>query len=76
MKVGVVLNPIAGGGKLKRHWAEAAASLTSNFGDFDLRETQTSGDADIPVGRLSPGMYFLQLGNEKGYALPKKLLKL
>ncbi len=41
-----------------------------------LDSGQTSGDADIPVGRLSPGMYFLQLGNEKGYALPKKLLKL
>jgi len=46
LKVGVVLNPIAGGGKLKRHWAEAASSLNRNFGDFDLRETQASGDAE------------------------------
>ena len=46
MKVGVVLNPIAGGGKLKRHWPEAARSLKKHFGDFDLRETQTSGDAE------------------------------
>ncbi|RRH95313.1 diacylglycerol kinase family lipid kinase [Mesorhizobium tamadayense] len=46
MKVGVVLNPIAGGGKLKRHWPEIAASLKKHFGDFDLRETQTSGDAE------------------------------
>ncbi|MDX8468635.1 diacylglycerol kinase family lipid kinase [Mesorhizobium sp. VK23B] len=46
MKVGVVLNPIAGGGKLKRHWPEIAASLRKHFGDFDLRETQTSGDAE------------------------------
>ncbi|TIO78691.1 MAG: diacylglycerol kinase family lipid kinase [Mesorhizobium sp.] len=46
MKVGVVLNPIAGGGKLKRHWPEVAASLKKHFGDFDLRETQTSGDAE------------------------------
>ncbi|RUV45960.1 MULTISPECIES: diacylglycerol kinase family protein [unclassified Mesorhizobium] len=46
MKVGVVLNPIAGGGKLKRHWSEAAASLKRHFGDFELRETQTSGDAE------------------------------
>ncbi|RWA70278.1 diacylglycerol kinase family protein [Mesorhizobium sp.] len=46
MKVGVVLNPIAGGGRLKRHWPEVAASLKKHFGDFDLRETQTSGDAE------------------------------
>ncbi|RWB22425.1 MAG: diacylglycerol kinase family lipid kinase [Mesorhizobium sp.] len=46
MKVGVVLNPIAGGGKLKRHWPEVAASLKKHFGEFDLRETQTSGDAE------------------------------
>ncbi|TIU23806.1 MAG: diacylglycerol kinase family lipid kinase, partial [Mesorhizobium sp.] len=44
MKVGVVLNPIAGGGKLKRRWPRVAASLRKHFGDFDLRETQTSGD--------------------------------
>ncbi|TIT90632.1 MAG: diacylglycerol kinase family lipid kinase, partial [Mesorhizobium sp.] len=42
----MVLNPIAGGGKLKRHWSEAAASLKRHFGDFELRETQTSGDAE------------------------------
>ncbi|WP_363487205.1 diacylglycerol kinase family protein, partial [Mesorhizobium sp.] len=46
MKVGVVLNPIAGGGRLKRHWAEVAASFKTNFGDFDLRETQAAGDAE------------------------------
>ncbi|AZO11871.1 MULTISPECIES: diacylglycerol kinase family protein [unclassified Mesorhizobium] len=46
MKVGVVLNPIAGGGRLKHHWPEAAASLNRHFGEFDLRETQTSGDAE------------------------------
>ena len=46
MKVGVVLNPIAGGGRLKRHWPEVAASLKTHFGDFDLRETQANGDAE------------------------------
>ncbi|MBZ9894080.1 diacylglycerol kinase family lipid kinase [Mesorhizobium sp. BR1-1-6] len=46
MKVGVVLNPIAGGGWLKRHWSEVAASLKNHFGDFELRETQAEGDAE------------------------------
>ena len=55
MKVGVVLNPIAGGGKLTRHWAEAAASLNSNLGDFDLRETQASGDAERLAIDLAAG---------------------
>ncbi|CDX61129.1 conserved hypothetical protein [Mesorhizobium plurifarium] len=55
MKVGVVLNPIAGGGRLKRHWAEAAASLKTNFGDFELRETQASGDAERLAIDLAAG---------------------
>ncbi len=46
LKVGVVLNPIAGGGRLKRHWPEVAASLKQHFGDFELRETQAEGDAE------------------------------
>ena len=44
--MGVVLNPVAGGGRLKRHWPEVAASLKKHFGDVDLRETQASGDAE------------------------------
>lgn len=46
MKVGVVLNPAAGGGRLKRDWAQAAACLKRRFGTFDLRETQAAGDAE------------------------------
>ncbi|MER8368246.1 diacylglycerol kinase family protein [Mesorhizobium sp. M1348] len=46
MKVAVILNPIAGGGRLKRHWPEVAASLKRHFGDFELRETQAEGDAE------------------------------
>ncbi|TIY00608.1 MAG: diacylglycerol kinase family lipid kinase, partial [Mesorhizobium sp.] len=46
MKVGVVLNPIAGGSRLKRHWPEVSASLRKHFGDFELRETQATGDAE------------------------------
>jgi diacylglycerol kinase (ATP) len=44
MKVGVILNPIAGGGRLRRHWPEIAAAVKSAFGDFELRETQAAGD--------------------------------
>jgi diacylglycerol kinase (ATP) len=44
MKVGVIMNPVAGGGRLKRHWPEIGAALKAAFGDFDLRETQAAGD--------------------------------
>lgn len=41
-----------------------------------LDKGRVVGNAGIPVGRLSPGMYFIQVGNGKGYAAPRKLLKL
>ena len=44
MKVGVIMNPVAGGGRLKRHWPEIGAALQTAFGDFELRETQAAGD--------------------------------
>jgi YegS/Rv2252/BmrU family lipid kinase len=44
MKVGVIMNPVAGGGRLKRHWPEIAALLKGAFGEFELRETQAAGD--------------------------------
>lgn len=44
MKVGVIMNPVAGGGRLKRHWPEIGAALREAFADFDLRETQAAGD--------------------------------
>jgi YegS/Rv2252/BmrU family lipid kinase len=46
VKVGVVLNPVAGGGRLKREWPLVAATLKKHFGAFDLRETQAAGDAE------------------------------
>jgi len=46
LKVGVILNPIAGGGRLKLDWPAAARALRRHFGDFELRETQASGDAE------------------------------
>ncbi|MBN9243602.1 MAG: diacylglycerol kinase family lipid kinase [Mesorhizobium sp.] len=46
MKVGVVLNPVAGGGRLRQDWPGVAAALKRRFGAFDLRETQAAGDAE------------------------------
>jgi len=46
MKVGVILNPVAGGGRLKRRWPDVDAALRRAFGEFDLRETQTGGDGE------------------------------
>ncbi|MBZ9873754.1 glycine C-acetyltransferase, partial [Mesorhizobium sp. BR1-1-9] len=63
MKVGVVLNPIAGGGRLKRHWPEVAAALKKHFGDFELRETQAEGDAslaqEMAARMLQRGIYVI-----------------
>ncbi len=46
MKVGVILNPVAGGGRLKRDWPRMAAALRRHFGDIELRQTQVGGDAE------------------------------
>lgn len=45
MKVGVVMNPVAGGRRLRRHWPEIAEALTRHFGAFEVRETRHSRDA-------------------------------
>lgn len=45
LKVGVILNPIAGGGWLRRQLPDIEAVLTRHFGSFVLRETELSGDA-------------------------------
>src|SRR5262245_57081096 len=45
MKVGVIMNPVAGGGRLKRRWPDIDAALGHAFGEFELRETQAGGDA-------------------------------
>ena len=44
MKVGVIMNPVAGGGRLNRHWPEIDAALKSAFGAVELRKTQAAGD--------------------------------
>ena len=56
MKVGVIMNPVAGGGRLRRHWPEIGAALKTAFGDFDLRETQAAGDGGDAGAWTSPPM--------------------
>lgn len=45
MKVGVIMNPVAGGGRLRRRWPEIGAALEAEFGEVTLRETGMPRDA-------------------------------
>ncbi|MEO5326542.1 diacylglycerol kinase family lipid kinase [Mesorhizobium sp. CC13] len=47
MKLGVVRNPVAGGGRLGAHWAEVAAALSDRFDDVEFRETGEPGDGAV-----------------------------
>jgi YegS/Rv2252/BmrU family lipid kinase len=46
MKVGIIMNPIAGGGGLTRGWSVIEAGLAQHFDAFEVRETQAPGDAE------------------------------
>lgn len=46
MKVGVILNPVAGGGWLRDRWPQLLAELRSHFAEIEVRETQAAGDAE------------------------------
>lgn len=46
MKVGIILNPIAGDGRLKRDWADVTVALERHLGRFQMRETLAEGDAE------------------------------
>ncbi len=45
MKVGVVLNPVAGGGRMATRWPTLAAALERGVGPFELARTTGPGDA-------------------------------
>ncbi len=45
MTVGVVVNPVAGGGRLKREWAVISDALTRHFGSFQMVQTAGPGEA-------------------------------
>lgn len=46
LKVGIILNPIAGDGRLKRDWADVTVALERHLGRFAMRETLGEGDAE------------------------------
>lgn len=43
--VGVVVNPVAGGGAMRQRWPEIKAALAKHFGDVTVAETRRSGEA-------------------------------
>lgn len=45
LKVAVILNPVAGGGRTARRWPPVMQRLKDAFGAVELRETQRPGDA-------------------------------
>lgn len=45
MRIGVVVNPAAGGGRMRDEWPSFAAALERRMGAFVLRETSGPGDA-------------------------------
>jgi diacylglycerol kinase (ATP) len=53
MKIGVVLNPAAGGGRMRLEWPFFEAALKERFGDFELRATAGPGQAPKLAGELA-----------------------
>lgn len=47
MKIGVIRNPVAGGGRLDAHWADVVATLSQRFSDLEIRETEEPGDGAV-----------------------------
>lgn len=47
MTVGVIINPAAGGGRLKRDWQRMADALQASVGAFELRETRRPGEVAL-----------------------------
>jgi len=46
VKVGVILNPVAGGGRLKRRWPEIESALKPHCAELTMRETEEAGDGE------------------------------
>ena len=53
MRVGVVMNPAAGGGRMRYEWPFFADALQKRFGAFELRTTTGPGDASAMALELS-----------------------
>jgi diacylglycerol kinase (ATP) len=44
MTIGVVMNPVAGGGRLAANWAQVSAAIERHLGPFELRTTTRTGE--------------------------------
>ena len=53
MAVGVVVNPVAGGGRMRRRWPGIEQVLTRHLGTLDVKETSEAGDACDLARQLS-----------------------
>lgn len=53
MKVAVVVNPVAGGGRMKREWPALRQALERRFGPVAVRETDAAGDAAVLACRAA-----------------------
>lgn len=53
MAVGVVVNPIAGSGRMRRLWPAARTALTRHFGDLIVEETAAVGEASLYARKLA-----------------------
>jgi diacylglycerol kinase (ATP) len=57
MKVGVVVNPVAGSGRMRAEWPAVKAALEARFGDIAVRQTRSSGEAaSLACGLAGEGM--------------------
>jgi len=53
MSVGVVVNPIAGSGRMGKLWPDIAKALAAQFGEIRVEETRGEGDACSLARKLS-----------------------
>ena len=53
MVVGVVVNPVAGSGRMRRVWPAAREALTRHFGDLIDEETGAVGEASLFAHKLA-----------------------
>jgi diacylglycerol kinase (ATP) len=53
MSVGVVVNPVAGGGRMRRDWPRMEKALSAQLGPLDVKETDGPGEACHLAWRLA-----------------------
>ncbi len=69
MKAGVILNPVAGGGGLMRQRAVLEAALARHFEQWEIRETQATGDGEhLALGLAADGFDLLIAAGGDGTA--------